>query len=214
MHRRLIVLLALLVAASALLTHAATAEPVLLRAPLASLPMQIRAWRGAAAPELEPAVRDALGVDEYVNRVYSAPSNASVGLYVGFYESQRRGRTMHSPLNCLPGAGWQPVSHDLARIEVDSAAHRVVSVNRYVVAKGLDRLLVLYWYQAHERVVASEYAAKFYLVADALRMNRTDGALVRIVTPLADDGDVSAADRRAAAFVTEIFPILRQYLPA
>src|SRR5438552_7830410 len=162
MHRRLIVVFVMLAAAAAMLAHAATAEPVLLRQPLAALPMSIGSWHGSPAPDLEPAVRDALGVDEYVNRVYSRPSGAGVGLYLGFYETQRRGRTMHSPLNCLPGAGWQPVSHDLARIEVDGAAHRIVRVNRYVVAKGLDRLLVLYWYQAHERVVASEYAAKFY----------------------------------------------------
>ena len=212
MQRRLIVVFVMLASAAALLAHAATAEPVLLRQPLAALPMTIGSWRGASAPDLEPVVRDALGVDEYVNRVYSGLSRATVGLYLGFYESQRRGRTMHSPLNCLPGAGWQPVSHDLAQIDMGAA--RSITVNRYIITKGLDRLLVVYWYQAHDRVVASEYAAKFYLVADALRMNRTDGALVRIVTPLADDGDVSAADRRAAAFVTEIFPILRQYLPA
>ena len=214
MRGRLIVVFALLASAAAVLAHVAAAEPVVLRSPLAALPMDIDQWHGAQAPDFEAAVRDALGVDEYVNRVYTAPSKASVGLYVGFYESQRRGRTMHSPLNCLPGAGWQPASHDRVGLTIDGSAPRSIDVNRYVVTKGLDRLLVLYWYQAHDRVVASEYWAKFYLVADALRLNRTDGALVRIATPLSDDGDPAVAEQRALSFVSSIFPILRHYLPA
>jgi EpsI family protein len=211
MQRRLMVVLVMLASTAALLAHAAIAEPVLLRQPLATLPMTIGLWRGAPAAALEPAIRDALGVDEYVNRVYAGPSDDAIGLYLGFYESQRRGRTMHSPLNCLPGAGWQPASREVAQIDVGGA--RTITVNRYIVTKGLDRLLVLYWYQAHDRVVASEYSAKFYLVADALRLNRTDGALVRIVSPVPADGDIGGPERRAVSFVTSLFPILREYLP-
>jgi EpsI family protein len=214
MQRRLILVCVLLLSASAWLAHAATPEPPRAHQPLAQVPMVVGEWRGTRAPDLEPAVIDALGVDEYINRTYTAGPKTAAGLYVGFYESQRRGRTMHSPLNCLPSAGWQPVSHDYEAIDVAAPEKRTIDVNRYVITKGLDKLLVLYWYQAHDRVIASEYTAKFYLVADALRLNRTDGSLVRVVTPFTDDTDLERAGRSARAFVTEIFPILRQYLPA
>jgi EpsI family protein len=212
MQGRMTAVFVLLASAAVLLAHVAKAEPVVLRTPLAALPMDVGRWHGTQAPDFEPAVRDALGVDEYINRTYTTTDNASVGLYVGFYESQRRGRTMHSPLNCLPGAGWQPTSHDL--ISIDGLPGRAITVNRYIVAKGLDRLLVLYWYQAHDRVVANEYWARFYLAADALRLNRTDGALVRIATPLEDGGDIGRAERRAVEFAAKFFPILRHSLPA
>jgi EpsI family protein len=88
-----------------------------------------------------------------------------------------------------------------------------IVVNRYVVQKGLDRQLVLYWYQSHGRVVASEYWGKFYLIRDAVRLNRTDGALVRVITPVGDDGDEARAEQTAIRFVKALFPVLGSYLP-
>ena len=140
-----------------------------------------------------------------------------MGLYVGYYGSQRQGDTVHSPLNCLPGAGWVPTAVGRRTLSVSDNGHaRTIEVNRVVIQKGLDRQLVLYWYQGHGRVVASEYWGKVYLVADAIRMNRTDGALVRVMVPLRDDGrDAEAASEQAAEdFTRDVFPLLGRHLPS
>jgi len=86
-------------------------------------------------------------------------------------------------------------------------------VNRVIIEKGLDRQLVLYWYQSHGRVVASEYWGKIYTVVDALRYNRTDAAMIRVMTPLNDQSPEQAAEARAVQFVQALFPQLSQYLP-
>ena len=118
---------------------------------------------------------------------------------------------MHSPQNCLPGSGWTPV--DFARVELPLSGGANIRVNRYVLAKGLNRLLVLYWYQEHGRVVASEYWAKFYLVSDAIRMNRSDGALVRVMTSLAQNESMDTAQQRSVALLQDVFPLIHKYVP-
>jgi EpsI family protein len=146
------------------------------------------------------------------------PDRAGVGVYIGYYQSQRQGDTMHSPLSCLPGAGWEPLSKSALRVTVDSSpggAPREIEINRYLIQKGLDKQLVLYWYQAHNRVVASEYWGKFFLITDAVRLNRTDGALVRVISPIdAAQGGEGHAEAVAVRFVKTMFPMLTNFLPA
>ena len=108
------------------------------------------------------------------------PANRYIDLFLAYFPSQRTGNTMHSPQNCLPGAGWSMSGHRHIQIAGPSGP---LIVNLYIISKGTDRQVVLYWYQAHGRVVASEYWAKVYLVTDAISMNRTDGSLVRVITP-------------------------------
>ncbi len=154
-----------------------------IKQPLESCPLLISNWVGQKAPDFDERSLAVLGVDEYINRMYTDASQKPLSLYVGYYASQRQGDTMHSPLNCLPGAGWSPVSFSRIGIPMratEQARDENVTVNRYVIEKGLDRQMVLYWYQSQGRVIASEYWGKFYLVLDAIRTNRTDGALVRI----------------------------------
>ena len=108
-----------------------------------------------------------------------------INLYVVYFPSQRAGDTIHSPDHCLPGAGWIPTSREVIRLtRPDSSS---IPVNRYVVSQLGQRQLVLYWFQAHGRVVASEWQAKYYLIADSIRMNRSDGGMVRLITPMLDD---------------------------
>jgi EpsI family protein len=121
------------------------------------------------------------------------------------------GSTIHSPQNCLPGSGWTPV--ESTRLTLTTPRGGSVLVHRYILSKGLDKMLALYWYQAHGRVVASEYWAKFYLVADAIRMNRSDGALVRVMTPIARHEDPESAQQRGLAFIRDTLPILGEYVP-
>jgi EpsI family protein len=159
-----------------------------------------------------------LGVDDYVNREYLSRTEPYVGLYVGFYKSQRQGDTMHSPLNCLPGAGWLPVKEDRTTFSVSGGdgVQRDITVNQFVIQKGLDRLMVLYWYQSHGRSIASEYTSKLYMVYDAMRLNRTDAAMVRVITPITGTGPSDEADaaRRAKTFVQDLFPSLASVLPS
>ena len=132
----------------------------------------------------------AIGADDYTNREYFG-GDRPVELYIGYYKDQRSGDAIHSPKNCLPGAGWEPVRSTQLQI---GSADKPVLVNEYIVEKGKSRDLVLYWYQTHGRIVASEYWAKFWLVADGVRHRSTDGAMIRIWTT-AEDGE---AERSSA----------------
>jgi EpsI family protein len=188
-------------------------ERVPLREPLSQMPNQIGDWSGREAPELSANVLEVLGVDDHLNRYYVAPAGL-VGLYIGYYESQRQGDTIHSPMNCLPGAGWQPVDVTRVLISVEGQPDPIV-VNQVLIAKGLDRQVVLYWYQSHGRVVASEYWSKIFMVTDAIRLHRSDAALVRVVSPLKPgETDISHASSVARAFVQTVFPYLDRYLPS
>jgi EpsI family protein len=216
MVKRALVLFVCLLVSAGVVARADRAEPVPIRQTLDRFPMTIGAWRGVQEPAFPKDILAVLGVDDYLTRVYFKPDRSGVGLYVGYYQSQRQGDTMHSPLNCLPGAGWEPMSKsDLHLVVADGPGgpSRDININRIVIQKGLDKQLVLYWYQAHNRIVASEYWGKFYLIADAMRMNRTDGAMVRVIAPVTNNSDMGA-ERVAADFVNAMFPFLASFLPA
>jgi exosortase D (VPLPA-CTERM-specific) len=204
-----------LAAGAVLIIRASTTEPRPSREPFSTFPVQIGVWRGENAPRFEQQVLAVLGVDEYVNRSYVAPGGAPVGLFIGYYQSQRQGDTMHSPLNCMPGAGWEPTKRERVILEVpESGGTRRIEVNRIVIEKNLDKQVVLYWYQSHGRVVASEYWGKIYTVVDAMRLNRTDAAMIRLISPVAPhEAGVAPAAERVAALATAMFPVLERYLP-
>jgi EpsI family protein len=215
MLKRAVLLTIVFLATLGLVAQASKSEIVPIRASFVTFPMDIDGWKGRQEPPFADDILAVLGVDDYLTRSYFSPQGA-VGLYVGYWGSQSQGDTIHSPLNCLPGAGWEPLSKGTLQLDVADAtgAARQVSINRYVIQKGLDRQLVLYWYQSHGRVVASEYAGKFYLVKDAIQLNRTDAAMVRVVVPIrADDTDGAEAERKGAMFVKSLFPVLNTYLP-
>ncbi len=209
-----------LITASALIAHASHSEPVPTRAPFATFPMALGDWQGRESPPLEKDVVAILGVNDYLTRAYFSEPLSAAGLYVGYWESQRQGGSIHSPLNCLPGAGWEPMSKAILDVAVMSSATaptpRQISINRYVIQKGLEQQLVLYWYQSHGRTVASEYASKFFLVADAIRLNRTDAALIRVTVPIAagDEQAEARAEAEGVRFIKALFPVLTAYLPS
>ena len=160
MQLRAVVLTCCLLITAWYLAHAQTVEAVPAHSKIESMPLAFDGWAGRNSSPFSPQILAILGVDSYVTRTYWHQGGPVVGLYVGSYESQRQGDTMHSPLNCMPGAGWLPTSKSLLTITAfDGArkARREIVVNRVVVERGLDRQLVLYWYQSHGRVVASEY---------------------------------------------------------
>lgn len=188
--------------------RASSSEATVAREPLATLPLDLDGWQGREAPPLADDVLGQLGVDDYVNRQYLSEAGAPIGVYVGYYASQRQGDTIHSPQNCLPGAGWRPVESGEAQI---AAGGRTLTVNRFVIQKGLDRQVVYYWYQGRGRVIANEYANKAWLMLDAARLNRTSGGLVRLITPVTTTAD--AATRELSSFAAALVPYLDRYLP-
>lgn len=201
----------LLVPAAVFLQAHSRPEVLPPRQDLAAFPMQVGGWVGRDT-SLPPNVLEILGPGEFLTRLYRRQGDeAYADLFVAYFSSQRTGNTIHSPQNCLPGAGWTPIERSRLPLTAPDGSSGVV--NRYLLAKGADRVLVLYWYQAHGRIVASEYWAKFYLVADAIRLNRTDGALVRVVVPLSPGQESRAAEQRAVGFARQILPSLERCIP-
>lgn len=209
---RLALLTVMFAATAVYLSAASRPEQLPARASLAAFPMVIADWRGTQAADLDASTLRVLGVDEYISRIYALDGEPVLSFYVGYYDSQRQGDTIHSPLNCLPGAGWMPVS--ATRVDIDVPGAAPVAVNHVLIQKGDERQVALYWYQGRGRTVASEYWSKAFLVWDAATRNRTDGALVRVAAPIRR-ADVSGAgaDARARAFVQLVQPRLAAYLP-
>ncbi len=185
------------------------------RSGFAGLPLTLGEWRGQDLA-MDADVLELLNLTDHVMRVYartgapeSAQQAAPVWLYVGYYASQRTGATYHSPKNCLPGGGWQFQSMEVVTGAIPGLPD--TPINKVVIEKGLDRQLILYWYQDRGRVIASEYAAKVYLVWDAMTRNRTDGSLVRISTPVVDSPE--SAFEHALAFLQASWNPLAPHLP-
>jgi len=188
-------------------------ETVPLTRPLSEFPSQLGAWTLAQEGQVDQETMEVLKADDVLSRVYADPAQGrGASLFVAYFKSQRTGATPHSPKNCLPGAGWTPSESDVVAISIPGRAEPI-AVNRYVVAKGDEKSVVLYWYQSRDRVIASEYRAKFYLVADAIRYNHTDTALVRVIVPVSGN-DTDTATNTAEAFVQASFMALRRHMPA
>ena len=166
---RAIAVFACLGAAALFMANARESELPISRTTFASFPMTMDGWQAVNDPPMEEEILAVLGVDDYLSRAYYKADGSAVSLYMGFYGSQRQGDTIHSPLNCLPGAGWEPLSEGRLVIPDVDGLGRAIEINRYVVQKGLDRQMVLYWYQSHDRVVASEYTSRLLLIGDAIR---------------------------------------------
>ena len=204
---RTVIVVAMLLGAAVFGTRAAGSEAPVARASLTTLPYEIGGWRGREATPFTGDVVAQLGVDDYIHRSYMARDGLPIGLYAGYYASQRQGDTIHSPQNCLPGAGWRPVESSIITLDVNG---RSLPVNRYVIQKGLDKQVVLYWYQGRGRVVANEFKNKALLMWDAATLRRTNGGLVRVIAPQRPDGD---ATRDAVAFATALIPQLERLMP-
>ena len=202
----------LLLAATALLLHS---RPSTDRnppsEPLSQFPSKVGEWTGRDQ-QISQETLDVLGSGDFLSRIYSQDrQTVPFSLFIGYIPTQRTGQTIHSPKHCLPGAGWVFESSKTADLlDADGKRYRV---GEYIIANGDAREFVIYWYQAHGRSVANEYAAKIHMVADAIRMNRTDGALVRVITPIAPSEGVPEAKRRAEAFTMQLAPLLPRFVP-
>jgi len=207
---RLIAVLVIIAGTAAYLQAHRRAESIPVSQPMSSFPVTVADWSGRDIP-IDAEALAVLGPGDFLNRVYySREYRAPVSVFIGYFRSQRTGDTMHSPKNCLPGSGWTFVSSGTA--DIPNGA-QPLHVGRYIIGKGNERQFVLYWYQAHGRAVVSEYWAKIYLVADSIRMNRTDGSLIRVITPMPPGEDEKTAEARVGQFVRAMAPSLNRYIP-
>jgi EpsI family protein len=202
----------LLIEATAFYAIASRSERAPLVSPLSLFPSAFGGWVMARDLPIEKEIQDVLKADDTLNRVYIDPSRTDFAyLFIAYFKTQRYGQAPHSPKNCLPGSGWEPVETGRETIDVPGWPSPIVT-NRYVVEHGDDRSVVLYWYQTHKRIIASEYWAKFWLVADSIRYRRSDTALVKIVVPV-HDNNIDAATALGVQCVQALFPSLLRQLP-
>jgi EpsI family protein len=192
--------------------------------PLSLMPQTIGPWTSRDIP-MEDDVLAILGKGDFLNRVYMGPRtgtqpvSASIGnlggvpvsLFIGYFATQRTGQSIHSPQHCLPGAGWTFESSRYTDLTDDGG--KVYHVGEYVISDGTVKQFVLYWYQAHGRSIPNEYTAKLFMIADAIRMNRTDGAIVRVITPVLPLESVADARLRAVDFTKQMVPSLPRFIP-
>jgi len=204
--RRLVVLTGLVLVAGVLVGRLRPADvpPAL---PLAGLPTELGDWYGYRAVDFDTSTLDVLGVDDHLHRDYVTADGRQANVYVGYYRSQVQGSSMHSPLNCLPGAGWEFVTAE--RVPFARGWAR-----RALIRKGTTYLLVMYWYQTAIRVEGDEYRSMLYTMLDSVEYGRNDAALVRVIVPVESPGGSkeAQASRQAAEFSGLLEPQLRRLL--
>src|SRR4051812_45187225 len=171
-------LAAVLAIQAAFFYSASHGDATQLVAPLAAFPTTLGAFQLAQEGVVEPETLEVLRADDTLVRWYKSPEDGIASLFIAYFKTQRNGQSPHSPKNCLPGSGWQPSESGKIDVPADG---ETIHVNRYLVARGENESLVLYWYQSQGRVIADEFAAKFYLISDSIRKHRSDTALVRII---------------------------------
>lgn len=178
-----------------------------------SFPTQIGTWQGRN-DYLTKKYLDELKLTDYVIVNFVQPETRSaVNFYSAYYQSQRKGAVVHSPRSCIPGDGWQITrfeQRDFPELKLDG---QPLQVNRAIIEKGDSRQLVYFWFQQRGRNITNEYMVKWYLFYDAITLNRTDGALIRLVTYVDKTEDIAAADQRLQAFMKDLTPELSGYLP-
>ena len=198
-----------LVAQAVLFYSASHGDSTPLNAPLIAFPASFGDWRLVQEGVVDRETQDVLKADDTLTRFYAQPNGHSANLFIAYFKTQRYGQSPHSPKNCLPGSGWQKVEEGMIDIPVGETTIRI---NRYLVSKGENESIVLYWYQSQGRVIADEFSAKFHLIADSIRTHRSDTALVRVVVPT-NASSHGLSDAVGRDFVTAAYPVIKRYLP-
>ncbi len=194
-----------------------TGEAAIKRQPLRGLPVTIGDWQAMGADlTFDRDVEDVLQTSDYLLRNYKDERGRYASLYVGYYNTQRSGATYHSPLNCLPGSGWtltEPARASITPVDNSPA----FDANHYIIARGRDRQLLLYWYAGRGRNTASEYRDKINTVIDSITRRRSDGSIVRVLVPVSPNGDQTQAEqvalRAAQDFAAQLTPQLYDFVP-
>ena len=207
---RVSVSLAIFLGALLVLQLRSAGEAVPIRKALDSFPARLGDWQERGGTILGADILNELTLTDYVMRDYVDGTGRDLNLYIGYWDTQRKGAAIHTPKNCLPGAGWEPIEASLVTIPL-RPPHPPIIVNRYVIQKDREQQVVLYWYQSQGQAVAGEVAARIAMVKSAILHNRTDGALVRVVSPV--HGSIRETSDRLVGYVQVLYPALGDYLP-
>lgn len=208
-----VILSAVLLAQAGVFYGFSRKQTIPFRRPLAEFTLTGTDWKSMQDLELSQDELDVLKADDILSRYYrNQTTGATATLFVAFFDTQSTGKAPHSPKNCLPGSGYVPTGNDIIDIPVPGEA-QPIQANRYIVSRGDSQSVVLYWYQSHNRTVASEYWAKYYTVTDSIHYNRSDTALVRVVVPVVG-ANTQEAVKTAIEFAATFFTQLKHYLPA
>ena len=199
----------ILLAAIVYLKVFTTIESVPLPTDIDSFPKQVGSFTMSGSSGFSEEVLQELGVSSYINRDSRDVDGYQLSLYMGYYEEQREGSMIHSPKHCMPGSGWNPVESAVVPISIPGS-DQSYKVNRILFQKGMDKLIMHYWYQGRNRVVANEYIDRLFLIMDSIIRHRSEGALVRVLGSWDPDGSY---EKKQEEFVAGLFPILQQYLP-
>jgi EpsI family protein len=194
-----------------LLGYINSPELIIPNKPLSTFPKTIGQWEGVEK-RFEAIIYEVLGVDDSFYADYTNANGKWINLYIGYYQSQREGETIHSPKNCMPGGGWNIIESTTVPLNIGGNPESRINIIKLVLQNGRQKQISYYWYHSRGRIISSEYLQKIYLVWDAVTRNRTDGSFVRLITPV----DANESDTIAALedFVRELFPILNQYIPS
>jgi EpsI family protein len=208
---RFIVLLVILVAGGAVVNAwNFMGEVSVARKPLSEFPKQVGVWSQTGGDEkLDNETMAVLRATDYLQRYYRGTDGRVLNFYVGYYASQRDGATYHSPLNCLPGSGW--IMKQPGKMTISPEGRPSFIANKYIIQNGDHKELLVYWYQGRGRAIDSEYWGKVYTVIDSVRLRRSDGAMVRVTTPVM--GSEQSALEAAGKLAAETSVILPEFIP-
>jgi len=194
----------------AILQYLSYAEAIHPNKPFETFPKQIGEWKGKEK-YFDKEIYPVLGVDDSFLANYRKPGHL-LELYIGFYQSQKEGDLIHSPKNCLPGAGWNIYQDSLEEVDIPGDSPEKIKVIKLVIKKGSFKQIALYWFQSRGRIISSEYMQKVYLVTDAITRHRTDGSFVRLIAPVGkNEADTLKLMKK---FTRLLMPYLKEYLPS
>ncbi|MBM4333122.1 MAG: VPLPA-CTERM-specific exosortase XrtD [Deltaproteobacteria bacterium] len=187
-------------------------EKIPIKKSLDHFPLKVNEWSGAREA-MEQKFIDALDLSDYVIVDYKDKSGKQVNFYVAYYESQRKGESIHSPESCLPGSGWEFREAGAVNIPLTKSSLPYMRVNRAFMAKHGVNQIVYFWFPQRGRILTNAYQLKIYAFWDALTRQRTDGALVRLITPITQGERVEDAEKRLQDFTRQIVPVLNEFIP-
>lgn len=190
------------------LSHAEDVHP---NKPFATFPKQIGPWMGTEA-RFSQNIYDVLGVDDSFLGNYRTSDGRQVQLYIGYYQSQKEGDLIHSPKNCMPGAGWNITQSSIEEVTIPDFKSGKIKIIKLLLQNGRRKQLVLYWFHSRGRIISSEYMQKLYLVIDSITKHRTDGSFVRLIAPVANDEEKTLNTLKD--FTAQVMPILNEYIPS
>ena len=194
------------------LTYLSHGENIRPNKPFSTFPKKIGEWVGEER-RFDKKVYEILGVDDSFLSNYRTPDGRFVNLYIGFYQSQRQGDLIHSPKNCMPGAGWNVIETSKAYLIHENIDADKKQITKLVIQNRAQKQVMFYWFQSRGRIISSEYMQKIYLVIDSITRHRTDGSFIMLMVPVINH-DEAVAEKSLEDFTKILFPILKEYIPS